>query len=704
MASSRVGLLTRTALSLALLSCASGSRKPRFDDIGDKTAVVGSEMMIELRASDPDGDKLVFGYDVPSLPDLARRPKKPTLQQFGDTLAVFRWTPLASDVGTYEFDFTVSDGKTRVHEVISVVVAAAAGNASAPVFRTPSGNGTTLDLGQQRCLKLGIVVDDPDSPEVAIDAAAPVLEGVRVTQELPLTATLDWCPSDAQISAQDRYSIVLRADDHRNAPTMKPFLVVLRKPPRMGCPGTAPGIEHAPPAPQTTRANLRVEAHVTDDIGLKSSPLLYWALTQPAVPIDFSMLQQIEMMRVSGDVRDGSYAAEIPNPVASDSGGTQKTVYYLIVAQDSDDASGDCDHTAQAPASGTFTLAVTAGGSATVGYCMACSDDIQCGGSNLCARVGTGGMSFCLADCEGGQACPMGSSCAAMPVAGTRAQRKQCVPTSGSCDPVPPPPACMDDALEPNDTPTTIGSAAASDLRAGTYNLMLCPAGMAANNDDWFRLNITQETQVTARVDFDARGGAVDLDMKLTDSGGAVVRKSEGTGPSESVAQCIRQPGLYFLEVYGYMRPTTSPYSLTLTRTPGTCCLDDALEPNDDHFQAVNTSSALLSGPFRAMGKVCPDNPDFFAVPVFRGQTLTIDLAFTQTASTQDLDIHVFDKDGVTDLTPCPPVASCMQTNGQGATAPERMTWMAPADGTYFVVVRGYGNASNDYALTITRM
>ncbi len=693
-----------TALSLALLSCASGSRKPRFDDIGDKTGVVGAELMIELRASDPDGDKLTFGYEMPGIPDLAKRPKKPTLQQFGDTLAVFRWTPLASDVGTFELDFSVSDGTTRVHETISVVVMAAAGNATAPVFRSPSGNGTTLDLAQQRCLKLPVVVDDPDSPEVKIEAAAPIVENVRVTQEQPLSATLDWCPSNEQVAAQDRYTILLRADDHVNAPTMKPFLVVLRKPPRMGCPGTAPAIAHTSPGPQTTRANLRIEAHVTDDIGLKSSPLLYWALTQPTNPIDFSMLQQLEMMRTSGDVRDGTYVAEIPNPVASEPAGAQKTLYYLVVAQDSDDSSGDCDHTSQAPASGVFTLPVTAGGSATVGYCMACTDDIQCGGMNLCARVGTAGMSFCLSDCEGGQACPMGSTCSAMPVTGTRAARKQCVPTSGTCDPTPPPPACMDDALEPNDTPTTIGSAAASDLRPGTYNLMLCPAGMSSNNDDWFRLNITQETLVTAQIAFDSRAGMVDLDMKLTDSAGAVVRKSEGTGPSESVTQCIRQPGLYFLEVYGYMPPTTSAYALTLTRTPGTCCLDDALEPNDDHFQAVNTSSMLLTGPYHAMGKICPDNADFYAVPVFRGQTLTIDLAFTQTTSAQDLDLHVYDKDGVTDLTPCPPVASCMTTNGQGATAPEHMTWMAPADGTYFVVVKGYGNASNDYALTISRM
>jgi len=692
-----------TALSLALLSCAAGSRKPKFDLIANQVGVVGSEVEIVLRASDADGDKLVFDYEVSGLPDLKKRPKKPTLQEFGDT-AVFRWTPLSSDVGVYDFDFTVSDGTTRVHEVIKVEIKAAAGNTTAPVFRSPSGSGNTLDLGQMRCLKMSVVVEDSDSPEVTIDAAAPLVEGVRVTQELPLSATLDWCPSDEQIAAQDRYTILLKADDHTNAPTMKPFLVVLRKPPRMGCPGTAPGIEHTPPGPQTTRANLKVTAHVTDDIGLKSSPLLYWSLTQPADPIDFSTLQQIEMMRTSGDTLDGNYEAEIPNPVASEMGGATRTIYYLIVAQDSDDSSGDCDHVAQAPASGSFTLPVTAGGSATVGYCMACTDDIQCGGTNLCGRVGTAGMSYCLADCEMGQACPMGAACSAMPVMGTLGSRKQCVPTSGSCDPDPPPPACMDDALEPNDTPMTIGSAMASDLRPGTYNLMLCPAGMSTNNDDWFRLNITQETQVTARIEFDARAGMVDLDMKLTDSAGAVVRKSEGTGPSESITQCVRQPGLYFLEVYGYMPPTTSPYSLTLTRQPGTCCLDDALEPNDDHFQAVSTSSALLSGPYRTMGKVCPDNGDFFAVPVFRGNVLTIDLAFTQTTSAQDLDIHVYDKDGVTDLTPCPPVASCMMSNGQGATAPERMTWTAPADGTYFVVVKGYGNASNDYALTITRM
>jgi hypothetical protein len=493
------------------------------------------------------------------------------------------------------------------------------------------------------------------------------------------------------------------ADDHQNPKTQKPYLIVLRKPPRMGCPGEAPGVTHTAPAAQTTRAPITLTARVNDDLGLKGAPLLYYTTTPPADPPDFGAMMQVEMTRTEGDALSGSYEAQVPNPVAGAMGGERAMVYYIIVAKDNDDAMADCDHTTQAPGSGAYSVEVIAGGSATVGFCMACTGDIECGDTNLCVRVGMSGLSYCLADCQGGQACPMGSACAEMPVMGTPGMRRQCVPTTGSCEPDLPP-ACMDDSFEPNDTRTGITNAMSMDLAGGRYDLRICPApgAAAANNDDWFRLDITAETLVNAKLEFPV---ADDLDLRLYDSGGAVVRRSEGVGPTEQVLQCVKTPGVYYLAAYGYMPPTTSSYTMTLSRTPGACCADDPLEPNDNRFQSADTSSALLAGAYTQAGlKVCQGNDDWFGVPMFAGRILDIDLMFTQTSAAGDIDIHVYDKDGTTDLTPCPPVASCMTTNGQGATAPEHMTWTAPADGTYYVVVRGYdANATNDYAISIRR-
>jgi hypothetical protein len=92
-------------------------------------------------------------------------------------------------------------------------------------------------------------------------------------------------------------------------------------------------------------------------------------------------------------------------------------------------------------------------------------------------------------------------------------------------------------------------------------------------------------------------------------------------------------------------------------------------------------------------------------VPLTSGQTMTVDLTFTQASEAQDLDLHLY-LDG-TDLTPCDvnDVADCSVANGQGSTSNEHTVFTAP-DGCengcdYYVVVRGWDGASNAYDINI---
>ena len=90
---------------------------------------------------------------------------------------------------------------------------------------------------------------------------------------------------------------------------------------------------------------------------------------------------------------------------------------------------------------------------------------------------------------------------------------------------------------------------------------------------------------------------------------------------------------------------------------------------------------------------------------LFTGQLLFVDLEFTQADESGDLDIHLFE-DG-TDLTPCDisDPSACALDNGQGATAPEYMTFTVPDgcdDGCdYDVVIMGWDGATNAYSLYI---
>src|SRR5690606_22504863 len=137
-------------------------------------------------------------------------------------------------------------------------------------------------------------------------------------------------------------------------------------------------------------------------------------------------------------------------------------LYYILVARDEDDAASDCEHLTQMPTAGRYQISVTAGGGGGgLGPCEAGSAGAQCGGSgDLCVQVG--GEASCLCACGAGNSCPQGYTCSTNALSSeSGASARQCVPSSQSCG-GDPPPACVDDAYEQNDS-----LAAAKTLPAG---------------------------------------------------------------------------------------------------------------------------------------------------------------------------------------------------------------------------------------------
>jgi hypothetical protein len=103
--------------------------------------------------------------------------------------------------------------------------------------------------------------------------------------------------------------------------------------------------------------------------------------------------------------------------------------------------------------------------------------------------------------------------------------------------------------------------------------------------------------------------------------------------------------------------------------------------------------------------QICPDDDDWYKVPLVTGNLLTVDLAFTQSTSAQDLDIHLY-QDGV-DLTPCDPSdpTQCSVENGQGGFSNEHAEFLVgpgcELGCDFYVVVRGYNHSSNSYGITL---
>ncbi len=694
---SRVGGLScvaALALSLAtggaIGGCKPEGSPPELAGIEDQLAAVGVELVIDLRAEDPDGDSVDFGFhaDLEGIDDAASITRRP------DGAGVFRWTPAADDVGLRYFDFTASDGTHKDTVTVAIDVRTTLGQGTVPVFREPLGSGTTLDLTQRACVELPIVVEDQDDSEVILAIEPPGLVGAELVPRGGLAADFSWCPTKEQM-ADERHPIVFFADDGEHAKTLKNFLVVLRQAPRTDCPGEAPVIEHDA-ADVATVLDVEIEARITDDLGLKQVPLLYFALTEPHVPVDFGELDVVEMALQGGDMLDGQWRATIPNPVAAAAEGATAQIWYLISAGDNDDATGDCDHVTDAPAEGTFAMTVThGGGTGGLALCAPCTADVQCGGAaDLCLPQGNGGGAWCGLGCDGDGDCGADFGCIPVESAGGMLA-KQCVPASGMCEAAVPP--CEDDVFEENDT--RIQAQGKPALAPDAYQ----DSRSCSGDDDWYRVVVGEDSTLGAVIE---GGAASNLNVGLYNWGGSAITIADGPGSSEVVETCVAA-GTYYVRVWAF-GAADNAYDLLVDATPATCdatCVDDDLEPDDTRQQA-SYAEIYPDGYAVADRMLCTDDDDWYEIELFTGEVVDVDLTFVHGSALEDLDLHFHDGDGV-DLTPCteemPQTCSAMQ--GQSASSNEHYERMIDEAGcspcTFYVRVHGFAGAQNEYDLAI---
>jgi hypothetical protein len=687
---------------LAAGGCGPGGSPPELEPVASQVVAVNQELVLLLAATDPDGDELTYDFDA-DVPDIDGRATISPLAVGGQ--AEFRWTPLAADVGVWTFDFTVSDGDHETTESAHIDVRSAVGENSAPSFLHPQGNGTTLDLDDQSCLELDVEVLDSDSAEVRIGQDEPLIEGASLEQTGGLTAIWRWCPTEVQIAADDRYTVMLSADDGDNPRTVHPYLVVLRRATKPDCPGEPPVIAHTA-SDQSTLVGLTLVADISDDRGLKREPLLYHAGTQPSDPPDLSAMTQVSMALISGDMRSGRWRAQVPNPVAGLPQGARRDLYYVIVADDDDDPAGGCDHVTEMPESGAYSMTITnPGGQGGAGLCEPCTHDVQCGGTaDHCVRIGTESEAYCTRACSGASGCPTGYSCSADPVESVGGQSaRQCIPDSADCtDPGGGP--CDDDSREDNDS---LAQAQGKPLLAsGSHDLVSCPAAAGTGDDeDWFEIGTEDDTRVTVTL---AGGSQSDLDLALYRGDGSLIASSLSYSSDEEVSACV-ESGFYLVRVFAWS-PAENPYQLAFTRSPTTCgevCEADDNEQDDRPGDARPTD--LSSADYLSTTQsICPGDDDWFEAEVRTGDLLVVDLTFEQTASDEDLDVHLYAPDGTTDLTPCTPEdpGACDLDNGQSADSDEHFEFTVPAGCAgspcrYYVVVRGYDGSQNLYDISI---
>jgi len=668
--------------ALLAVACGPSGHAPEVQPLEDVIVAVSQELVIRIDASDPDGDPLSYSFDA-EVPEIRSRA---SISQLPIGAGEFRWTPMASDVGVWFFDFKVSDGDYTSTATVKVDVRSAVGANSAPRFLQPVSNGTTLDLSQKRCLTLDIVIDDSDSVDVEITEAEPTIDGAELVQTDGLTAEWSWCPTPEQINASSRHTLSLIADDGDNPPTILHYLIVLRRAGKDNCPGDAPVVDHVP-IDQSTVGNVTISADITDDKGIKDAPILFYSTVMPSTPPNLSTMSLATMSKASGS----TWTAKVPSPVATAAVGSTAQLYYVILVRDDDDLTGSCDHESLAPEVGAYSMKVTnPGGNGGLGLCEACIADTQCGDSadDLCVRVGSGSGGYCLSSCTDGS-CPSGYFCSAQPVESVQgASARQCLPEGETCEI-----ECTDDAYEDNDSRAQ--AAQKAPLAVGTTSATSCPLSLDDDDEDWWQIVLPSDADVDLQLNGSA---ATDLDLHVYDANGAFVLGSSGFNSNEQVALCL-SAGTYYVRVVAN-NIGANDYTLEYSAVSSTCetpvCVDDDLEENDGISDATMVILSPAGDYDKLDRKICPGDEDWYAVSLFDGETLEVLIDFVH--ANGDLDIGIIGADGSTVY-----ASGVSQTDGEQtlftlddpSCTPENPSCL------FYVVVVGFDGAQNSYDLLL---
>jgi len=199
--------------------------------------------------------------------------------------------------------------------------------------------------------------------------------------------------------------------------------------------------------------------------------------------------------------------------------------------------------------------------------------------------------------------------------------------------------ACTTDAQEPNDQ-----AGQAKVLPTGAaQTLRLCPQG-GVPDQDRFRVTLAAGARLTVRSET-AAGVNIDLEIFAAQAPTDILSFGYQTGPQDMARYTATAAGDYLVLAYQYggdPGSDTAAYTLTATIEAGYQCSDDTFEQNDTLGSAWEIPWNYLGtdiGPLR----VCPNDPDYYALDLECGQSLTALIDFVHAEG--DLDLYLYGPD-----------------------------------------------------------
>jgi hypothetical protein len=194
-------------------------------------------------------------------------------------------------------------------------------------------------------------------------------------------------------------------------------------------------------------------------------------------------------------------------------------------------------------------------------------------------------------------------------------------------------PGCSDDGYEDNDAE----GAAASVSTSLIADLVACDG-----DEDWYTVPVDIAEMVSVDVFFTDSEG--DVDLQLYDPTGTFLTGSQTVDDDESVGPVqAQQGGDYLVRVWLWSDSGSVPgneYDLLVTVDPPVC-VDDGWEDND-----TTSTPASFSPGSRTGLQVCASDDDYWAVALSAGQTMSVDLTFSDAEG--DVDLRIKDGGGAT--------------------------------------------------------
>ncbi|MBU1432968.1 hypothetical protein KKF91_20710, partial [Myxococcota bacterium] len=580
------------------------NQRPILERVGDREAVVGEQLEIQLRAADPDQDPLRFKI----------RSEMPEGAKFDKVEGLFRWTPVAAEANTQRLiTFEVSDGDLKDQETIVIsVVAAGTGGNRPPVFEDIGDQAITA--GEPFTLQLIATDPNGDALTYAMNDAPP---GAGLD---PQTGRFTWTPDMS--AAGQRFEITFTVADAELSDEMVLALVV-RDQGQIDPGNLPPQIDPIDDQVARVGEEIRVVVRATDDhpeslVYNVVGPLPTGArFDSPTATFTWTPTadQANQAYAVIFQVSDGEFRQV--QRVSFQVEGVEEPIEPPSCEIDAYEANEPSPITADAPIEATlcpagnidrFSLEIPANQEITVTLDFR-SDDPEADVDIALYKADN----TLIAESDGTET---HEQFTAQILEAGRYQIEvfdlgatSTYTLRYSLSPIPVVPTCEPDVLEPNQSPE-----AASDL----WSALEMPLNICTDDEDFFRTEWSAGTQVSLAVRFRHDDG--DLDAVLTGPEGFT--QNQASSDDDEVFELeVAISGVYTLKVFGYDHSQNN-YTLTLDEVAPPACEPDRVEPNDSLSRAEPFRPEL----YRGM-TYCGDD-DWYKTEVAVGQTMMLYISY----------------------------------------------------------------------------